>query len=63
LEPDRGTGIFGDVGLVEMLIDNIMNWTQKIKIPVAFRSVKYKILLRCTKSANGTNMSVAVTIL
>jgi len=63
LDTDRGKGIFGDLGLVEMLIDNVMDWTQKIKIPVAFRSLKYKSFLRCTKSADGTNMSVRVTIL
>jgi len=34
----------------------------KITISVAFGSVKYKFFLRYTRSANGTNISVTVTI-
>jgi len=45
LETVTGTGALGDLGLVEMLQDNIMNWTKKFKIPVAFRSAKYIYLL------------------
>jgi len=45
LETITGAGALRDLGLVEMLKDNIMNWTQKIKIPVAFRSAKHKYLL------------------
>jgi len=45
LQTVTGTGALGDQGLIEMLQDNFMNWTQKIKILVAFRSAKYKYLL------------------
>jgi len=48
LETVTGTGGLRDLGLDEMLKDNIMNWTQRIKIPVAFRSVKYKFFLAIT---------------
>jgi len=58
LETATETGILGDLGLLEMLKDIIMKWTQKITISVAFRSVKYKFSLRYTRSANGRNMSV-----
>jgi len=33
--------------------DNVMNWTYRITIPVAFRSVKYKFFLRYISSPNG----------
>ena len=59
----RKTDTLEDLGPIKILKGNVKNWTQIIKIAVAFRSVKYKFLLRYTRSANGTNISVRVTIL
>jgi len=33
--------------------DNVMNWTYRITIPVAFRSVKHKFFLRYISSPKG----------
>jgi hypothetical protein len=37
--------------------NNVMNCTERTKIPVAFRSVKYKFFLRIISSANGKKVS------
>jgi len=56
LEPITGTGTLGDLGLGKILTENFMNWTQRVKIPVAFRSVNYKLSLRNIRSLIETNM-------
>jgi len=68
LETVRGSGvsktdILEDLRPVKIVKGNVKNWTQIIKIAVAFRSVKYIFFLRYTRSANGTNMSVSFPIL
>jgi len=40
LQTVTGTGTLGDLGLVEIFEAYVMNWTQRIKISVPFRSVK-----------------------
>ena len=60
---ETGTSIFWGLGLYKMLTESFMNWTQKVKIPVAYRSVNYKFFIRNSRSVNGTNISVRVTLL
>jgi len=43
--------------------NNVIKCTERITIPIAFRSVKYKFFLRIISSVNGTKMWMGIKIL